>query len=121
MNDPTRYLSRSQDVAAKVARLFQTRAKLAHEQFNQRVQKAYEQHIASLVTRPMTPWDIWKDGTQYALDFAQRSVLFWDTLRQRGNNFVEHTRAGLPPVLHFEYETVLDGRMLARPVNYALV
>ena len=52
---------------------------------------------------------------------AQRSILFWDTLRQRGNNFVEHTRQGLPPVLHFDYETVVDGRKLARPVNYALV
>ena len=30
-------------------------------------------------------------------------------------------RAGLPPVLHFDYETVVDGRTLARPVNYALV
>ena len=42
-------------------------------------------------------------------------------MRQRGNNFVEHTQAGLPPVLHFDYETVVDGRTLERPVNYALV
>ena len=42
-------------------------------------------------------------------------------MRQRGNNFVEHAQAGLPPVLHFDYETVVDGRKLARPVNYALV
>ena len=55
------------------------------------------------------------------MDFAQRSILFWDTLRQRGNNFVERTRQGLPPVLHFDYEMVLDGRTLERPVNYALV
>ena len=31
------------------------------------------------------------------------------------------TQAGLPPVLHFDYEMVLDGRTLERPVNYALV
>ena len=31
------------------------------------------------------------------------------------------TRQGMPPVLHFEYEMVLDGRTLERPVNYALV
>jgi pimeloyl-ACP methyl ester carboxylesterase len=121
MNDPTRYLSRSQDVATKVTRLFQARAKLAQEQFNQRVQKAYQAHIEKLVAKPMAPWEIWTGGAQYALDFAQRSVLFWDTLRQRGNNFVEHTRAGLPPVLHFDYQMVLDGRTLERPVNYALV
>ena len=51
----------------------------------------------------------------------QRSILFWDTIRQRGNNFVEQSREGLAPVLHFAYETVVDGRTLARPVNYALV
>ena len=44
-----------------------------------------------------------------------------DTLRQRGNNFIEHERQGLPPVLRFDYEMVLDGRTLERPVNYALV
>jgi pimeloyl-ACP methyl ester carboxylesterase len=27
----------------------------------------------------------------------------------------------LPPVLHFEYETVMDGRSFQRPVNYALL
>jgi len=57
----------------------------------------------------------------YAVDATQRSVLFWHTLWQRGNNFIEHTAEGLKPVLHFEYETVLDGRSFDRPVNYALV
>ena len=57
----------------------------------------------------------------YSVDPTQRTVLFWDTLRQRGNNFVEHERAGKPPLLHFDFETVLDGRTLERPVNYALV
>ncbi|MDQ5941539.1 MAG: hypothetical protein QG572_352 [Pseudomonadota bacterium] len=48
-------------------------------------------------------------------------MLFWETMRQRGNQFVEHQRAGLPPVLHFDYETVLDARTFDRPVNYALL
>jgi pimeloyl-ACP methyl ester carboxylesterase len=48
-------------------------------------------------------------------------VLFWDTIRERGNNYLEHVRAGSPPVLHFKYETVLDARTFARPVNYALL
>jgi hypothetical protein len=52
---------------------------------------------------------------------AQRSVLFWDTLRQRGDNYLAHEQAGTPPVLHFEYETVLDARRFPRPVNYALL
>ncbi|MCQ9379685.1 DUF3141 domain-containing protein [Methyloversatilis sp. XJ19-49] len=57
----------------------------------------------------------------YVTDVMQRSVLFWDTLHQRGNQFVAHQKAGLPPVLGFEYETVLDARTFGRPVNYALL
>jgi pimeloyl-ACP methyl ester carboxylesterase len=52
---------------------------------------------------------------------VQRSLLLWDTLRQRGNDFLERNRAGLPPVLHFDYEMVMDGRHFERAVNYALV
>jgi pimeloyl-ACP methyl ester carboxylesterase len=59
-------------------------------------------------------WDYW-------LDALQRQILFWDVLRKRGNQALEHYRAGKPPVLVFDYEMVLDGRQLERPVNYALV
>lgn len=49
------------------------------------------------------------------------SILFWDTLRQRGNDYLGHLQQGQPPLLHFDYETVLDGRAFERPVNYALL
>ena len=75
MTDPTRELSKRHDIAAKVAQVFQARAKLAQERFNERVQKAYEQHVAGLTAKPMSPWEIWASGAQYAVDFAQRSVL----------------------------------------------
>src|SRR5512139_1849901 len=42
-------------------------------------------------------------------------------MRQRGTNFVQHERAGKPPVLHFDYEMVMDARTFEQPVNYALV
>jgi len=117
MTDLSTHLSRTQALSLKVSQVVQTRAKLAQEQFTQRVQKAFEQQGSGLMSKPASPWDLWT----YAVDFAQRSILFWDTLRQRGNNYLEHTREGLPPVLHFQYETVLDGRTLDRAVNYALV
>jgi len=117
MTDLSTHLSRTQALSLKVSQVVQTRAKLAQEQFTQRVQKALEAQGSGLMSKPPSPWDIWT----YAVDFAQRSILFWDTLRQRGNNYLEHTREGLPPVLHFQYETILDGRTLDRPVNYALV
>jgi hypothetical protein len=119
--DSTTSLNRSYDIATKVALVLQKRAKIAQEHFAERMQKAWSGNVANMTTAPATPWDAWSAWYGYASDFAQRSVLFWDTLRQRGNNFVEHTRQGLPPVLHFDYETIVDGRKLARPVNYALV
>ena len=121
MNDPTKQLAESTEVSAKVTQLLQTRMKLALEHFGDRTKKATERQVAALNAKPMQPWEMWTSGAQYAVDFAQRSILFWDTLRQRGNNFVEHERQGLPPVLHFESEMVMDGRTLKRPVNYALL
>jgi pimeloyl-ACP methyl ester carboxylesterase len=121
MNDPTRQLSRSHDVSARVTQILQTRTRLAIERFSERVDQAYKRQITGLTAKPYAPWELWTSGARYAVDFAQRSILLWDTLRQRGNNFVEHTRRGLPPVLHFDYEMVMDGRSLERPVNYALV
>jgi len=61
------------------------------------------------------------DPWAYALDFWQRSVLFWDTLRRRANNMLEHEREGLPPLLDFKYETILDARRFEHPANYALL
>src|SRR6266567_9140481 len=57
----------------------------------------------------------------YSRDVWERSILFWDTLRQRANNMLEHERAGLPPLLDFKSETLLDARRFDRPVNYALL
>jgi len=61
------------------------------------------------------------DYCDYAVDAMQRSILFWDTMRQRGNEYLQHNAAGKPPLLKFEYELLLDGRTLERPANYALL
>jgi pimeloyl-ACP methyl ester carboxylesterase len=122
MKETARALSESLDVTGKVAQLLQTRTQFAVERYGKRVQKATEQAAAELTKdSAAAPWQALTNGAQYAVDVAQRSILFWDTLRQRGNNFLEHERQGLPPVLHFEHEVVMDGRSLARPVNYALL
>src|SRR5689334_1164512 len=62
-----------------------------------------------------------KDWTDYVTDSMQRSILFWDVLRKRGNIMIEHYEHGKPPLLVFEHEMVLDGRTLERPANYALL
>jgi len=61
------------------------------------------------------------EAGEYLVDSWQRSLLFIDTLRQRGDNYLEHLRKGQPPVLTFPYTVIMDGRNLERPVNYALV
>ncbi|MEJ6004638.1 DUF3141 domain-containing protein [Paucibacter sp. AS339] len=62
-----------------------------------------------------------QQALDYWLDAAQRSVLFWDVLRERGNVYAQHAQSGKPPVLVFEFETVLDAREFELPANYALV
>ena len=54
-------------------------------------------------------------------DAFQRTILFWDVMRERGNQAVEHAEAGKPPVLSFRNELVMDGRTLERPCNYLLL
>jgi pimeloyl-ACP methyl ester carboxylesterase len=58
---------------------------------------------------------------EYWLDAWQRSVLFLDVLRERGNIYQEQSAKEVPHVLTFQAELVRDGRTLDRPVNYALV
>jgi hypothetical protein len=63
----------------------------------------------------------WQAAWDYWVDAGQRTILFWDVMRKRGNQFLEHEEQGKPPALSFPYEMVLDGRTLERPVNYFLV
>ncbi|WP_084386797.1 DUF3141 domain-containing protein [Castellaniella caeni] len=57
----------------------------------------------------------------YQTDLWRRGVRYMDTLRQRADNMLEHEQAGMPPLLDFDYEMILDGRRLERPANYALL
>ncbi len=119
--DPIRQVERSSDISTKVAQLFKRRADTAQEHYRERMLRAWKESIGEPGVAPTAPWDIWSQSFNYAVDVAQRSVLFWDTLRQRGDNYREHKRQGQPPLLHFDYEIVLDGRKFERAVNYALV
>ena len=60
-------------------------------------------------------------AVEYAIDAAQRSILYWDVMRQRGNQYRAHLAESVPHVLEFAFELVMDGRGLERPVNYGLV
>ena len=64
---------------------------------------------------------IFLPAMEYMVDAAQRSVLFLDVMRQRGNQYREHLAQNAPHVLDYEVELLVDGRTLERPVNYCLV
>ena len=68
-----------------------------------------------------SPFGMFAPAVDYMVDAAQRSVLFWDVMRQRGNQYREHLAETAPHVLDYEVELIVDGRTLDRPVNYALV
>jgi hypothetical protein len=100
-----------------VAGRLRQRLASAGERCGERAGKALAEGAAIGAGAWRSPADWWA----YSLDASQRWVLFWDTLRRRGNDFIAHERAGMPPVLGFEHEMVLDGRGFERPVNYALL
>jgi hypothetical protein len=58
---------------------------------------------------------------EYLLDSGQRSVLFLDVMRRRGEQYREHLAETVPHVLDYEVELIADGRNRKRPVNYGLV
>lgn len=60
-------------------------------------------------------------AVEYMMDAGQRSVLFMDVLRRRGDQYREHVAQTAPHVLQYAAELIIDGRDLDEPVNYALV
>jgi hypothetical protein len=114
-------LKQTAERSANLAKVFERRARIAQERFSERVAKAAKTLPSPSPGVALNPWSFWSDWTNYAVDSFQRSVLFLDTLRQRGNAYHEHEEAGRPPLLHFDHEMVLDARTFAQPVNYALV
>jgi uncharacterized protein DUF3141 len=60
-------------------------------------------------------------AVEYMVDAGQRSVLFLDIMRQRGDQYRDHVAQTAPHVLSYAAELIIDGRTLKEPVNYALV
>ena len=79
---------------------------------------ASDQKNASSVS---TPFGILAPAMEYLIDAAQRNVLFFDIMRQRGDQYRERLKEIAPHVLNYKVDLVIDGRTLDRPVNYVLV
>jgi len=48
-----------------------------------------------------------EDAFAYWVDSIQRSILFMDVIRKRGNIYLEHLKNGQPPVLIFDFRVIL--------------
>ena len=78
-----------------------------------------KEKVNSLMTsEPRALWGMWQE---YLTDSTQRSALVFETLRKRGNVYLDHVESGMPPVLDFSYEVIIDGKELSSPVNYLLL
>ncbi len=62
-----------------------------------------------------------QQALEYWIDGWQRTILFWDVLRQRSDQYYAQKAKEVPNVLSFDAELVLDGRTFERPANYLLV
>ncbi|MGM0702735.1 MAG: DUF3141 domain-containing protein [Pseudomonadota bacterium] len=69
----------------------------------------------------LDPFGFGRAAFDYWRDAVERSVLYMDVMRQRGNQYLEYIEKTKPNVLGFDAEVVMDGRQLPRPVNYELL
>ena len=106
------------DLMGKINRLYTRRFLNAQGNFLSDVQAATKNFEPPM---PLSPKNAWQSWTSYMTDSMQRSVLFWDIIRERGNIYLKHVKEGNPPLLAFRWEIIVDGRTFKHPVNYALV
>ncbi|MCC5812232.1 MAG: DUF3141 domain-containing protein [Ectothiorhodospiraceae bacterium] len=69
----------------------------------------------------LDPFGFGRAAQEYCRDAMERSFLYMDVMRERGNQYLEHMQQTKPNVLGFDSEVLMDGRELPRPVNYELL
>lgn len=80
-----------------------------------------ETKAAGGAATPLDLFKLWNEAAEYWIDAWQRTVLTADTLRRRADAMLDHAAQGMPPLLEFPYEVLLDGRTEPRPVNVSLL
>ncbi len=81
--------------------------------------KTATENASRAATNPAS--QAWGPVGEYMTDAVQRTILFWDVLRQRSDQYYAQKAKAVPHVLSFDAELVLDARTFAKPVNYLLV
>lgn len=75
----------------------------------------------SALTSMMDPFGFGRAALSYWRDSVERNVLYWDVMRERGNQYLAHMEQTKPNVLGFDTEVLMDGRTLPNPTNYELL
>ncbi|MGJ5178568.1 DUF3141 domain-containing protein [Bradyrhizobium oligotrophicum] len=94
--------------------------RFAHEH-GKRVQELISDGAALAQSFSTAQQHLFELARDYWIDAGQRMVMTLDVLRERADNDAQHEAAGTPPVLIYDHEVALDGKSLARPVNYMLL
>jgi pimeloyl-ACP methyl ester carboxylesterase len=97
------------------ARMTETHSRRAEEAL------AKAQSLMEDLRTAQTEGRLGSDWAEYLRDTWERTILTADTLRKRGDIFLEHEEAGCPPVLIYDYEVIMDGADLPYPSNYMLL
>ncbi|WP_372374073.1 DUF3141 domain-containing protein [Vreelandella venusta] len=77
--------------------------------------------VGEAFTSMVDPFGFGRAAAGYWRDSIERSVLYWDVMRERGNQYLEHMEQTKPNVLGFDTEVLIDGRTLPHPTNYELL
>jgi pimeloyl-ACP methyl ester carboxylesterase len=77
--------------------------------------------VNSALTSMMDPFGFGRAALSYWRDSVERNVLYWDVMRERGNQYLAHMEQTKPNVLGFDTEVLMDGRTLPNPTNYELL
>ena len=59
-------------------------------------------------TKVATPQRLFQSWINYSTDSTKRLLQTADVLKERGDIFIEHEKAGCPPVLDYDYEVIMD-------------
>ena len=70
-------------------------------------------------TSASSPFGVFAPAMEYMVDAAQRSVLFWDVMRRRGNQYREHLAETAPHVLSTTRSSSSStaGRLIVRSIT----
>jgi pimeloyl-ACP methyl ester carboxylesterase len=115
-------LAESGKKIAELSKVHSQKLQKSISQESEKIKKMLSEIQKNIETNPIQhPQDLFASYSEYLRDAAERQVHFFDTLRARGNIYIEHSTAGMPPVLDFEYEVIMDGLEMTPATNYMLL